>query len=503
MIRTMMLIPVVAILLACGLIARIDDSAKPQVTGDIVVGPPPGGGSTASSSGDRALPLYAGDSLIEEKVINSTTVVRATMASSSSEVIVDADGEYAVAVKFNLVVTEYLKGTGPSNIVAVWVDGNFYDSRERADWRRDDILEERDTQWDDREAVIFLYGVLSGFGATLDAQLQRADHFLLYVGDLYSTDDFYSLHSTRNKRWLPAATSTAPTSDSQEFLLDVPPPVETITLGDLKRRITEVTAELNGGDGSEEYRDCVLSKYRHIRNQRNWPEERGNPYGIWDLNYSLISGQPVGTVLDERESGSNIPNVRITRWLEGSDSSLFNYQEGDSTAADVDGDGESDDIRYDIMVSLARPLPAGEYGFELKEDWPNWAVCNFVISNPWTVTVNAPDGVAHEALFDPVADGSTVAADSAIGVLEPASFVDAGATTTIERIEWEAGTAKMKLTPHTALAGRVVDFIELDGTVSLSLTIDDATVDTANNTLSWSVSPQPWDDGDKLMLRIR
>ncbi len=29
-----------------------------------------------------------------------------------------------------------------------------------------------------------------------------------------------------------------------------------------------------------------------------------------------------------------------------------------------------------------------------------------------------------------------------------------------------------------------------------------ATIDAANNTLSWSVSSQPWHDGDKLMLRI-
>ena len=27
--------------------------------------------------------------------------------------------------------------------------------------------------------------------------------------------------------------------------------------------------------------------------------------------------------------------------------------------------------------------------------------------------------------------------------------------------------------------------------------------DAANNTVSWSVSSQPWHDGDKLMLRIR
>lgn len=66
----------------------------------------------------------------------------------------------------------------------------------------------------------------------------------------------------------------------------------------------------------------------------------------------------------------------------------------------------------------------------------------------------------------------------------------------------EAGTAKMEFTPHTSLAGRVVDFIELDGKVSLSLVVDDATVDAANETLRWHVSPQPWDDGDELMLRI-
>ncbi|MDE2716606.1 MAG: hypothetical protein OXI33_06265, partial [Chloroflexota bacterium] len=61
----------------------------------------------------------------------------------------------------------------------------------------------------------------------------------------------------------------------------------------------------------------------------------------------------------------------------------------------------------------------------------------------------------------------------------------------------------VKVNPHTGLAGQIVDFIELDGSVSLSLDIDDATVDAANNALSWTVSSQPWHDGDKLMVRIR
>ena len=114
--------------------------------------------------------------------------------------------------------------------------------------------------------------------------------------------------------------------------------------------------------------------------------------------------------------------------------------------SDADGDGEYDTIHYIEIVRLARPIPAGEYRFDLKEAWPRYAICNFVINNEWTVTAAAPAGVVHEALFDPVADGSAVAADSTVGVLEPASFTDAGATTTIERIEWEAGTTKMKLT---------------------------------------------------------
>ena len=257
--------------------------------------------------------------MIEEKVIDSAVVVRATMTSLSSEVIAEPNNKYAVALKFNLAVSEYLKGTGPSSIVAVWVDGRSYDTRGKANSRRDVILAERDTQWDDRKAIIFLYGPGSGFGASLDAQLQLADHFLLYVGDPYSPDDFYSLHSKSNKRWLPAASSTSSTGDSQEFLLDVPPPMETFTLSELKRRIAELSTELDGGDGSEEYRECVLEKYRYMRNQRNWPEERGRPYTVWDIDHTVVSGQPAGTVLAQRKAGGPIyPDTKITIWLEGS-----------------------------------------------------------------------------------------------------------------------------------------------------------------------------------------
>ena len=101
--------------------------------------------------------------------------------------------------------------------------------------------------------------------------------------------------------------------------------------------------------------------------------------------------------------------------------------------------------------------------------------------------------------------GTTIAADDTNGVLKPASFEDDGVTTNISRISWESGAVKLEIDPHDGLTGHVLDFIELDGTVSLSLDVADATVDAANNILSWGVPTLswPWEDGDKLMVRIR
>ena len=125
------------------------------------------------------------------------------------------------------------------------------------------------------------------------------------------------------------------------------------------------------------------------------------------------------------------------------------------------------------------------------------------------MTVNAPAGTLHEAFFDPVTDGTAVAADDSNGVLKPAAFTDAnGASATLERIAWEpdvggSGTVKLQVNPPTGLTDQEVNFIALDGSVSLSLQVANATVDAANRTLSWAVGSQPWQSGDLLMMRIR
>ena len=492
--------------------AQVDSPASR--VGEPAPAPPPTGGSAPSAAMvARPLSPFFGDTSVEEKIFSHPIVIWAKMTSFSPDILLYPDNTFRPVLKFNLSVSEYLKGTGPSNIVAVWFYGRSYDTREEADDEKVVILAERDGQWDDRQAIFFLVDGASGLGPLLDTQPQLANQYILGLGDRYSPDDRYSLHSKTDKRWLPATSSAGSTGDSQEFMLDVPVPpgstTPTITLGSLKKRITEITDEINGGDGSEAYKECVRAKYRHIRNARNFPEIRGGAYTAWDIAPSLVSGQPARTMLDLREAYGGYPDTKITLRLEGSGSALFDIEDSASTPVDRNKDGVYDAIKYDQMVILVRPIPVGEYRFDLKELWPSYMSCNYVISNEWTVTVTAPSGVLHELFFDPVTVGSAVKADGTNGVLRPVAFKDSnGGSATIGSISYYAGAVKIEIVPDDALAGQILDIIELDGTVSLSLDVADATVDSSTGsgragTLSWSVSSQPWEDGGLLMVRIR
>ena len=378
--RIVILIPLVAILLACGLFTRADDPATqvgetpsptPQV-GEPPQIPPPTGGSPPTSPTTSYVPVipFHGDRLVEEKIIERSVVVKATMTSFSSEVIVDTDSRHRAVLKFSLDVSEYLKGTGPSSIVAVWVDGRSYDTNDEANDAKAVILAERDDQWDGREAIIFLFDGANVFGPLRSTQLQLAGHYFLALGDRYSPDDRYSLHSRVNKIWLPAATSTSSTGDGQEFLLDVPPPpgsgstAPTVTLGNLKTRITEVAAEINGGDGSEAYKECVRDRYKHEREARYFRQVKGiDSYADSDLNNNLMSGQPAGSVLDERNWYGTYPDIKAKTWLEGRDGALFSVVQGEPTPNDSSGDGVLtagvDEIRYMESFLVVRPSPGG------------------------------------------------------------------------------------------------------------------------------------------------
>ena len=491
--------------------------------------PPAPSPSTASQpiTVTSAVP-YFGEESIEERISRRDTIVRARLARTESEIITTTaegwSGKYYVALRFHLTVSEYLNGSGANSITALTVQGGTYDTRQEAMNAAPGIATGRVTTWDSQEAIFFLNG--DDPYDTFSAAVQGANEYFLAVGD--PSQDMYSLHNRHKKLWLPSAGTTA-TGDAREFLLAVPKPgvdTPTITLGELKRRITSVNADLSAGDGSDAYKDCIRNKYKGERMERvrlSWPNNAGPSFEpTWDGTFP--SGRPAGTDVYDYDYGFVVTDDRSEKkskfWIDGQDAALFTIKEGTHRPVkgpDRDGDGLPDTLenekRFTYSVVLARPIPVGIYEFNHHYHYHYTRDGNLACGDPSTFTITArvltPEGVMHEAFFDPVTVGTTVAADDTNGQLKPASFTGAnGSSATLEAISWEAGAGdsgavQIEVDPDYALAGHILDFIELDGTVSLSLDVFDATVDTVANTLTWSVSSQPWHDGDLLMLRIR
>ena len=459
-------------------------------------------------------PPYYGRRSIEEDIAWSSFIIRGTLDSVRavgvrSERLPPRGYEYIGGLEYTFNVHEYLKGSGGSQLrgfaAIVWYDAFGNTAAAAADMARPHIAR-RDTRWDGRQAIVFM-------------RQTEEDHIedgYLWMG---STESI--VLGGKYPVWLPdaAATSTAPGGASgtsgaaeQYFLLEDPDVVQasetgasgaagashstsTISLSDLKSRVNAIEARIAAGGGSDAYRECVHMTYYFNRTGKFTTE-------YTRTDGAIQSGLPAGTRMvvytdaiwiNLDEHGTTTPAwVEGNAWYEGRDAALFGYE-------------------YPGYAISTRPLPMGEYrAFQM---WRNRVMVpcqgdpealRGLYEN--VVTVTAPAGTLHEAFFDPVLDTSTsaVGADSTNGVLKPAAFTDAGgATTTIGSLEWKSGAVKMNVSPHTALDGQALDFIELDGSVSLSLDAANATVDAANNTLSWSVASQPWEDGDTLMLRIR
>ena len=479
----------------------------------------PGTGSTPPTAGAGYGGFGPGETSLKERIANSDIIVRASVSSVAGTVDVAEDPDiFVVYIDFHLRVHEYLKGSGPDDLIAVVWAGGHFDTRQEAQDQLPSFLAERNSRWEERQAIIFLNDSVYYVPRT-----EQSGYYFLAASD--SWDDGYSLASETDKRWLPSARppggAGGAAGSAGEFLLSEPQAQAaarsggasetTVTLGALKELITTVKARLNANGGSEHQKDCVRQTYLLERSERH--------VGIHNLGletyptHTCSSGQARVSVVwqDSRGSGYLPDGPRAQVWLDNGDADLFAVTFGPATRVDEDGDGTDDGIVYDRHVVSARPLPAGEYRFQFNDRGAFFVICEgFTFRYEWTVTVTSPPGVLHEAFFDPVAVGTAVKADGSNGVLRPASFTDAtDGSATIQSLSYEppaasrSGTVKLQVDLHTGLVGHVVDFIELDGSVSLSLGVADAAVDAADKTLSWSVASQPWDDGDQLMLRIR
>ena len=389
---------------------------------------------------------------IEERIFWSDVVVRASLTSSGNGVL-------------NFMAVEYLKGTGPTTFsVSAPTTG-------------------RPTTWDDAEALLFLArdqtrssGGFRFTNATQDTTPEDSIGPTTYTGKL---PDGYT-PGTSNPVWLPrAAGRTSHYNDSPD------PPVE---LQEVRNKIAWL-----GGTGPG-YDFCIRTALNDIRGHRDWLAYFGSPWTPDPIPLSAASGQTAGTVVTEWWFGA--PPLYNRIWLVGPDANVLEARISDADNSPSNG--------FSHAFVTKRPLPAGTYDVLHQEQRHFSFPCDFVSERkvPWRVTVTAPAGTLHETLFDPVAIGAAVGADAANGVLDAAGFTVGGTATTLQALKWEGGVVTMQLSSAASLSGYDMDVIDLDGSISLTLSVASAT-SNAGGTLTWDVANQPWHAGDQLMLRIR
>ena len=338
--------------------------------------PTPSGGvapptATITPTGTVTPPLnvppspYHGPKSLEERIFVSPVIarVRFDSVSSTTELGPTYQGmKYSALLEFSFSVQEYLKGSGAGDIVAMWAAAPFFDTDEEAHDALPAIVSARDSQWDDREAIVFLQTSEETLPST-----QQANRYFLAWGVTwvdYGDYDAYSIASRHNKLWLPAVVAVGATSqatgDQQGLLTDVPPTtgtVPTITLGEIKTRIAGITAKLSAGDGSEEYTECVRLTYRYERDDRYSIQTGGDGYFYRTPDQKLDSGLAASSVVYELLALGALPDRRDELWLDGGDADLFRVEFSDGVPYDFSGDGTNDSIEYTQQVVSARPLP--------------------------------------------------------------------------------------------------------------------------------------------------
>ena len=483
---------------------RLSDTVAP------VASPSPRVASRASLPAPTPTPAEAGQGLIyapatvspslEEQIFYSNTIVLASLASThaGTETVPSDPGvapTYRAVHELRFKIQEYLKGSGPTEILVVVRDEHTYPEESDAlSWAQTQ-LSRRQTDWDDRLGVLFLktgqpYRPWSGqrYAAT------RASHFTL--SNPYESPWDYTV-DTLSRAWLPsrdAGTLGTRSSDAvgRAFITDgsaSPPPV--VFLAELRTQIAELEATMAAGARIAGFKDCVARRIRRDRIRR--------AQSYWPPNYreaTVASGSASVTEIF-RHNFHMMPQYSRF-WVTGPGAEQFQTH--------VDDPDTDPETGYDTIIVTARPLPEGIYTFQHYWQRYNAIPCDALPDfsfGEWTVTVTAPSSTLHEAFFDPVAIGDAVGAAGNNGVLKPAAFRVGGVSMTIQSLKWQNGTVTMKLNPLAPFTGYAIDFIALDGSVSLTLSFDDAGSAKTPTDLTWSVANQPWQAGDLLMLRVR
>ena len=188
-----------------------------------------------------------------------------------------------------------------------------YAERSDAQAEAEKMASERDTQWDDRQAIVFLASHSLEFPGTSSDDL----YFMSFVDYTYGLGDSYSIASIRNQLWLPEARTggsdgggaAARTPRQRRFLTGVPqqtpdtsPRAATvstrtetpsITLTDFQATVSRIEAELAGQ--SEGYRFCVQENYERLQKVALWASRGDTFMSPKTFTVEIDSGQKAGT----------------------------------------------------------------------------------------------------------------------------------------------------------------------------------------------------------------
>ena len=488
---------------------------------------------------------FSGPVTLEEEILWNDVVAIVEFVSVAGNVDrLEDDESYWPAYEFTFKVVSYLKGTGPSQVTAVVRSSIPYSTKEKAQAKIPDFLNERVTDWDKRQGLVFLNS----------RAYKESGRYLLGYSSRFG-EDSYTVASPYFRRWLPDA--KAPTdgaSDTstteQRFIIDLPDNVvsassvtasttgvETITLSNLLALISSLNQEIKPGNGSREYEICILRKYE-LQRILDWTKATRGSIPVSRYTYSIVSGLAGGTVIWADDMGiGKYPDKMGSYWLDGANKDLFKIEAYGPQSTIYSGTPWPD-VFYSRRVTTVRPLPAGKYQFYSNGLSAERVICGAILDdeknrNLEEVTVTAPTGTVHEAFFDPASVAFGTGYEGGKGTLSPASFTHGGSTVTITKISLSPfGFVSMVLSPSVSLSGKHVEFIKTDGTLAARLSIDAGDlsggvggfgVNAEDNPeaaaamkaeqakaqaarakyLFWIVSGSPWKAGDKLMIRIR
>ena len=432
---------------------------------------------------------------IDAQILHSDTIVVASLQSVTATTKIEGE-VFLPAHRLTFNSIQYLKGNGPSTFVVEVVSESLkYDTASDALAEATRQAGERNAEYDNRQGVLFLQSDVNSGGSGSQVRSDTASVYSFIPNDMAKAPWEYSVND-QGRVWLPASQSDTSKSTrnsistaSTEYIHDTSvSPNGSITLADLQSKIAAITNRLASGASITGFKECVAAEFEHERYFRH------KETMIWESTLSSGANPTTQPINDAGFSGVGLTYISGTTALK--DAEHFEV---------VVVDDDENPQTHRVVYRPTRPLPKGQYTVRFDKRFPVEQSCNADVPSIAhdLVTVEDPAGTLHEAFFDPVTVGSAVKADSSNGVLKPMSFTVGGTATEITGLEWSNNKVVLTLNPHVSLGGAVLSFIELDGSVSLSLSASDATVDSAAGIYSWPVTTQPWENGDQLMLRIR